>query len=66
MNGGTSVVPIRLAVSLAKVTKITPGKKNVLALNHDKGKRPIKKHDDNVCNRCGMTGYWSSTCIKYP
>jgi len=30
--------------------------------HNPKGKKPMKKHDDSTCHRCGMTGHWSRTC----
>ena len=24
--------------------------------------KPIRKHDDNACSRCGMNGHWACAC----
>ena len=42
--------------------KNNPRQKNALASDHDKGKRPIIKHDDTVCNCYDIIGNWSRTC----
>ena len=34
---------------------------NNLAVNHDIGKKPIRKQNA-ICHRCGLSGYWSHTC----
>ena len=36
--------------------------RNALAPNHNKGKKPMRKHDDNSCPRCGMNGHKARTC----
>ncbi|XP_017982329.1 PREDICTED: uncharacterized protein LOC108663251 [Theobroma cacao] len=33
-----------------------------LGPNHGKGKKPVKKHNESICHRCGMVGHWSHTC----
>ena len=35
---------------------------NLLGSNHDKANKAMKKHDDNMCFRYGMTGHQIRTC----
>ena len=40
-----------------------PQHRNAYALNQNKGKKPMQKHENNnACNRCGVIGQWSRTC----
>ena len=41
-----------------------PQKRNVLTLNHNKGNKPIKKHDDNACSYYGMNGHGHVLIIR--
>ena len=36
--------------------------RNAFAPNHNKGQKHIRKHDDNVCSRCGINRYWVHAC----
>ncbi|KAI3457297.1 hypothetical protein Pfo_013960 [Paulownia fortunei] len=33
--------------------------RQLLQKNYDKGKMPIERPDNNICNRFGMTGHWT-------
>ncbi|EOY26585.1 Uncharacterized protein TCM_028423 [Theobroma cacao] len=33
-------------------------KQSNLGQNHGKGKKPVKKHDENIYHHCGMFGHW--------
>ena len=35
------------------------GTSTMLEVNHDNGKKLMRKLDDNLCNHCGLTRYWS-------
>ena len=56
------MVPMGVAITLAKVTKITLEKRMHLLQIMTKTKRLYKKHDDTMCNYCSMIGYLARTC----
>ena len=44
------------------IFKGKPQEKNALALNQNKGKRPMKKHDDYACSYYGLNGHRARAC----
>ena len=48
-----------------------PQHRNTLAPNHNKCKKLMRKHNDNVYSCCGINGHWACACricgsIKHP
>ena len=39
-----------------------PRHRNALAQNHNKGNKPMRKHDDNACSCYGVNEHWTCAC----